>query len=122
MRVEDVEKFIHDRLRDREDALRREIKQVNSSPFTSEIEQAAPLKLFSTPSFMSFKWDSDLDIHLKHFKGAMILYKSEYALMCKVFTMSLRGAAQGWFHTLLPGSIGSFKELALVFTKEYTSY
>ncbi|CAL2241650.1 unnamed protein product [Prunus armeniaca] len=36
--------------------------------------------------------------------------------------MTLRGAAQDWFHTLPPALIGNFKEFALIFTKEYTSY
>ncbi|XP_020426493.1 uncharacterized protein LOC109950786 [Prunus persica] len=36
--------------------------------------------------------------------------------------MTLREAAQDWFHTLLSASIGNFKELAFIFTKEYTSY
>ncbi|XP_034203568.1 uncharacterized protein LOC117618048 [Prunus dulcis] len=52
----------------------------------------------------------------------MILYKGDDALMCKVFAMTLRGATQDWFHTLPSASIGNFKELALTFTKEYTSY
>ncbi|KAI5317924.1 hypothetical protein L3X38_037631 [Prunus dulcis] len=58
----------------------------------------------------------------KHFKSVMILYKANDALMCKVFAMTLRGAAQDWFHILPSGSISSFKELAYVLTKEYTSY
>ncbi|CAL8161438.1 unnamed protein product [Prunus armeniaca] len=52
----------------------------------------------------------------------MIIYKAEYALMCKVFAMTLQGAAQDWFYTLLSRSISSFNELTYVFTKEYTSY
>ncbi|XP_020421401.1 uncharacterized protein LOC109949707 [Prunus persica] len=48
--------------------------------------------------------------------------QADDALMCKVFTITLRGAAQDWFHTLPSRSISSFKELAYVFTKEYTSY
>ncbi|CAL2256265.1 unnamed protein product [Prunus armeniaca] len=36
--------------------------------------------------------------------------------------MTLWGAAQNWFHTLVPKSISSFKELALAFMNEYTSY
>ncbi|CAL9028893.1 unnamed protein product, partial [Prunus brigantina] len=83
-----------------EDALRREVDQANSTPFTAEIEQAAPPKRFSTPSFTHFKGDSDPETHLKHFKSIMIFYKANDALMCKV----------------------SFKELAHIFTKEYTSY
>ncbi|CAL9018928.1 unnamed protein product [Prunus brigantina] len=104
------------------DALRKEMDQAISTPFTHEIEQAAPPKRFSTPSFTHFKGDSDPESHLKHFKSVMILHKDDDALMCKAFAMTLRGAAQDWFHTLPSGSINSFKELAYVFTKEYTSY
>ncbi|XP_020412903.1 uncharacterized protein LOC109947366 [Prunus persica] len=120
--------LVNNRLRDLkiggnfEDALRMEVDQANSSPFTTEIEQAAPPKRFSTPSFTCFKGDSDPKSHLKYFKSLMILHKTEDALMCKVFAMTWRGAAQDWFHTLPFGPISSFKELAYVFTKEYTSY
>ncbi|CAL8155470.1 unnamed protein product [Prunus armeniaca] len=61
-----------------------EVDQANSSPFTAEIEQAAPPKRFSTPSFIYFKGDSNPKSHLKHFKSLMILYKAEDTLMCKV--------------------------------------
>lgn len=60
LQVDDVEKFVNDRLQDlriggdSEDALSKETDQVNSSPFTSEIEHAAPLKRFSTLSFTGF--------------------------------------------------------------------
>ncbi|CAL8169023.1 unnamed protein product [Prunus armeniaca] len=128
MCAEDVEKLMNDRLRDLktggnlEDTLRKEMDQVISTPFTPEIEQAAPPKRFSTPSFTHFKGDFDPESHLKHFKSVMILHKADDALMCKAFAMTLRGAAQDWFHTLPSGSINSFKELAYVFTKEYTAY
>ena len=128
MCAEDVEKLVNDRLRDLktggnfEDSLRKEMDQVNSTPFTLDIEQAVHPKRFSTPSFLHFKGDSDPESHLKHFKSVMILHQADDALMCKVFTITLRGAAQDWFHTLPSRSISSFKELAYVFTKEYTSY
>ncbi|XP_021807028.1 uncharacterized protein LOC110750948 [Prunus avium] len=99
-----------------------EVDRANSSLFTTEIEQAAPPKRFSTPSFTCFKGDSDPESHLKHFKSVMILHKVEDALMCKVLAMTLLGAAQDCFYTLPFGSISSFKERAYVFTKEYTSY
>ncbi|XP_016648290.1 PREDICTED: uncharacterized protein LOC107880713 [Prunus mume] len=104
MCAEDVEKLVNDRLRDLKtggnlkDALCKEMDQAISTLFTPEIEQAAPPKRFSTPSFIYFKGDSDPESHLKHFK------------------------AQDWFYTLPSWSISSFKELAYVFTKEYTSY
>ncbi|CAL8117138.1 unnamed protein product [Prunus armeniaca] len=128
MCAEDVEKLVNDRLRDLktggnlEDALRKEMDQAISTPFTLEIEQAPPPKRFSTPSFTHFKGDSDPESHLKHFKSVMILHKADDALMYKAFAMTLRGAAQDWFHTMPSGSINSFKKLAYVFTKEYTSY
>ncbi|CAL9010519.1 unnamed protein product [Prunus brigantina] len=128
MRAEEVKKLVNDRLRNLkiggnfEDALRREVDQANSTPFTIEIEQAAPPKRFSTPSFTHFKGDFDPESHLKHFKSIMIFYKANDVVMCKVFAMTLQGAAQDLFHSLPSGSISSFKELAHVFTKEYTSY
>ena len=99
MRTEDVKKLVNNRLRDLKigknlkDALRIEVDRANS-PFTAKIEQAAPPKRFSTPSFTCFKGDSDPESHLKHFKSLMILYKTEDALMCKVFAMTLQGVAQ----------------------------
>lgn len=105
-----------------EDTLHNEVDQVNSSPFPNEIEHAAPQKRFSTLSFTPFKQDSDPESHLKHFKSVIILYKSEDELMCNVFVMTSRGAAQDWFHTIPSESIKSFRELVLVFTKKYTSY
>ncbi|CAL2258562.1 unnamed protein product [Prunus armeniaca] len=96
--------------------------QANSTPFTTEIEQAVPPKRFSTPSFRHLKGDSNPKSHLKHFKSVMILYKVDNALMCKVFTMTLGGVAQDWFRTLPFGSISNFKKLAYVFTKECTTY
>ncbi|KAL6280371.1 hypothetical protein ACE6H2_017252 [Prunus campanulata] len=65
MRAEDVKKLMSDQLRDLkaggnfEDALRKEMDQANSTPFTVKIEQAAPPKRFSTPSFTPFKGDSE---------------------------------------------------------------
>ncbi|CAL9007763.1 unnamed protein product [Prunus brigantina] len=128
LRAEDVEKLVNDQLRglrlkgSTEEALCKEIDRVDCSPFTEEVERAPPPKRFTTPSITPFKGDSDPESHLRHFKSAMILYKADDALMCKVFAMTLRGAAQDWFHTLPSASIGNFKEFAIIFTKEYTSY
>ncbi|CAL9024666.1 unnamed protein product [Prunus brigantina] len=52
----------------------------------------------------------------------MLLNRQAYALMCKVFVMTLRGATQDWFHKQSSGSISNFKELDFIFMKEYTSY
>ncbi|CAL9022511.1 unnamed protein product [Prunus brigantina] len=81
----------------------RRSTEANFTPFIAEIEQAAPPKRFSTPSFTPFKGDSDPESHLKHFKSVMILHKADDALMCGVFVITLREAAQDWFHTLPSG-------------------
>ncbi|XP_021808572.1 uncharacterized protein LOC110752264 [Prunus avium] len=128
LQAEDVEKLVNDRLQSlqlkgsTDEALHKEIARVDCSPFTDEVERAALPKRFTMPSITLFKGDSDPESHLRHFKSAMILYKADDALMCKVFVMTLQGAAQDWFHTLPSASIGNFKEFALIFTKEYTSY
>ncbi|XP_068332842.1 uncharacterized protein [Pyrus communis] len=74
------------------------------------------------PYFTSFKEDGDPDKHLKYYRSAMILYRNDDTLMCKIFATTLQDEAQDWFHTLLPQSIWSFDELSLVFTKEHSSY
>ncbi|KAM2175371.1 hypothetical protein ACFX1Q_034786 [Malus domestica] len=95
---------------------------ISRSPFTDEIEQAEPQREFNMPHFTSFKWDEDPKRHLKRYRSAMILYRNNDDLMCKIFATTLQGEAQDWFYTLPPQSIRNFYELSLVFTKGYSSY
>ncbi|KAM2368824.1 hypothetical protein ACFXTH_046332 [Malus domestica] len=95
---------------------------ISRSPFTNKIKQAEPPREFSMPYFTSFKRNEDPERHLKHYQSAMILYRNNNDLMCKIFTTTRQGEAQDWFYTLLPQSIRNFDELSLVFTKEYSSY
>ncbi|KAM1702802.1 hypothetical protein FF1_028051 [Malus domestica] len=95
---------------------------ISKSPFIDEIEQAEPPREFSMPHFTSFKGDEDPEKHLKHYRSAMILYRNNDNLMCKIFATTLQGEVQDWFYTLPPQSIWSFDKLSLVFTKEYSSY
>ncbi|KAM2901975.1 hypothetical protein FF1_007905 [Malus domestica] len=87
-----------------------------------EIKQAEPSRKFSMPHFTSFKGYEDPNRHLKHCRSAMVLYRNNDALMCKIFATTLQGEAQDWFHTLPPRSIWNFDDLSLVFIKEYSSY
>ena len=123
-----MEKLFNERLREfrrgntADEALRREMAKISRTPFTDEIEQTEPPRKFSMPHFTSFKGDGDPERHLKHYRSAMVLYRSNDALMCKIFATTLQGEAQDWFHTLPPRSVHSFDDLSLVFTKEYSSY
>ncbi|KAM1382026.1 hypothetical protein ACFX2F_034547 [Malus domestica] len=105
-----------------DEALKRDMSNISKSPFTDEIEQAEPPRKFSMPHFTSFKGDGDPERHLKHYRSAMVLYRNNDALMCKIFATTLQGEAQDWFHTLPARSIQNFDDLSLVFTKEYSSY
>ncbi|XP_068331581.1 uncharacterized protein [Pyrus communis] len=91
------------------------------SPFTNEIEQTNPPRRFTMPYFTPYKEEEDQDRHLKQYRSTMILYRSNDALMCKIFATTLQGEVQDWFHTLPLQSIRSFNELSFVFTKEYSS-
>ncbi|KAM2012465.1 hypothetical protein ACFX1T_024326 [Malus domestica] len=125
---EEVERLLTKRLHDfqrnevTDEALRRNMTNISSSPFTDEIEQAEPPREFSMPHFTSFKGDEDPERHLKRYRSVMILYRNNDELMCKIFATTLQGEAQDWFYTLPPQSIRDFYELSLVFTKEYSSY
>ncbi|KAM1504105.1 hypothetical protein ACFXTN_000241 [Malus domestica] len=125
---EEVERLLTKRLHDfqrnevTDEALRRNIINISRSPFTEEIEEAEPPHEFSMPHFTSFKGDEDPERHLKRYQSAMILYRNNDDLVCKIFATTLQGEAQDWFYTLPPQSIWNFYELSLVFTKEYSSY
>ncbi|XP_070670830.1 uncharacterized protein [Malus domestica] len=94
---------------------------ISMSPFTNEIERTNPPLGFTMPHFTPYKGDEDPDRHLKHYCSTMIIYRSNDALMCKIFTTTLQGEGQDWFHTLPPQSIQSFNELSFIFINEYSS-
>ncbi|KAM2544170.1 hypothetical protein TB1_015894 [Malus domestica] len=125
---EEVERLLTKRLHDfqcnevTDEALQWNMTNISRSPFTDEIEQAEPPREFSMPHFTFFKGDEDPKRHLKRYRSAMILYRNNDELMCKIFATTLQGEAQDWFYTLPPQSIRNFYELSLVFTKEYSSY
>ncbi|KAM1123044.1 hypothetical protein ACFX13_004573 [Malus domestica] len=74
------------------------------------------------PHFISFKGDEDPKRHLKHYRIAMILYRNNDNLMCKIFATTVQCDVQDSFYTLPSQSIQNFDKLSLVFTKEYSSY
>ncbi|KAM1028119.1 hypothetical protein ACFX1X_041244 [Malus domestica] len=66
---------------------------ISRLPFTDEIEQAKLPREFSMPHFTSFKEVEDPERHLKRYRSAMILYRNNDDLMCKIFTTTLQGEA-----------------------------
>ncbi|KAM1509006.1 hypothetical protein TB1_017524 [Malus domestica] len=77
-----------------DEALRRDMTNISRSPpFTDKIEQTEPPRKFSMLHFTSFKGDGDPERHLKHYRSAMVLYRNNDTLMCKMFATTLQGEA-----------------------------
>ncbi|XP_048425736.1 uncharacterized protein LOC103946071 [Pyrus x bretschneideri] len=92
---EEVERLLTEQLRDFQhnkvidEVLRRDMTNINRSPFTNEIKQAEPPRKFSMPYFTSFKGDGDLERYFKQYRSVMILYQNNDDLTCKIFTTTL---------------------------------
>ncbi|XP_028947425.1 uncharacterized protein [Malus domestica] len=93
---------------------------ISMSPFTDETQWTDSPRGFTVSHFTLYMGDENSDRHLKHYHSTMILYRNNDAFMCKIFTTTLLGEAQGWYHTLSSRSIQNFNELSLIFTKEYS--
>ncbi|XP_014517192.1 uncharacterized protein LOC106774662 [Vigna radiata var. radiata] len=59
--------------------------------------------------------------HLRSFVDAMAVYSSDELVWCRVFSLSLKGEALDWFHSLLPRSIDGFATLRQLFSQQYVS-
>ena len=65
--------------------------------------------------FTIYNGRTDLVEHVSHFTQRMAFHSSNEALMCKVFSSSLRLVVVRWFNGLEEGSVRSFEELTRVF-------
>ena len=71
------------------------------------------------PAFTTFDGSTNPYDHMLHYNQVMILNVHNDRLLCKVFTVSLRGPALAWFHKLPRNSINSFHELWATFISQY---
>ena len=113
-------KRLHDFQRNEvtEEALRRDMTNMNRLPFTDEIEQAEPPHEFNMPHFTSFKGDGDPERHLKHYRNAMILYRNKDDLMCKIFTTTLQGSCA--YKRTLPSMLIKEIDFYIILCKDTT--
>ena len=89
------------------------------SPFTTPINSFPLPSKFHMPQIDSYDRVRDPLDHLENFKTLMHLQGVADAIMCRVFHMTLKGAARIWFSRLTPNSISTFKELSAQFTTHF---
>ncbi|XP_021751558.1 uncharacterized protein LOC110717214 [Chenopodium quinoa] len=71
----------------------------------------------------SCKYDGkgDPKRYVAAFESHMLLYTDTDVVWCKVFPITLTGAASDWFSNLEPGQVDYFKTLVEMFTGQYIS-
>ena len=89
------------------------------SPFTAFVNSFPLLHKFRMPQIDSYDGVNDSLDHLETFKTLMHLQGVADEIMCRAFLTTLKGAARIWFSRLMPGSIGTFKELSAQFTSHF---
>ncbi|XP_065619356.1 uncharacterized protein LOC136063237 [Quercus suber] len=103
------------------DAMSKALKQISKSPFTSRIEEVRLPYCFHQPTFTIYNGKTDPVEHVSHFNQRMAVHSKDEALMCKVFSSSLRPIAMRWFDSLKADSISSFKELTQAFGSRFVT-
>lgn len=84
-------------------------------PYSTEV-MAAPLPSeFRVPKMDMYDRSKDPLEHFEIFKAHMTLQGFPRKIACRAFPLTLKGAARGWFKSLAPGSIDTFKELVCLF-------
>ena len=81
------------------------------SPFTASVNSFPLPHKFRMPQIDSYDKVKDPLDHLETFKTLMHLQGVADEIMCRVFPITLKGAARIWFSRLTPNSISTFKEL-----------
>ena len=57
--------------------------------------------------------------HLNTYKNQMELHGYQDPVICRAFSITLKGSALAWFNRLPPASISSFKELSIAFVLHF---
>ncbi|XP_042944808.1 uncharacterized protein LOC122278688 [Carya illinoinensis] len=74
---------------------------------------------FKVPQVDMYDGTKDPVDHLESFKAHITLHSFPGEIACWSFPLTLKGKTRGWFGTLKPKSIDSFKELAKQFLTQF---
>ncbi|XP_017441044.1 uncharacterized protein LOC108346478 [Vigna angularis] len=73
------------------------------------------------PTMEKYDGSTDPSEHLRSFADPMTVYSNDNLVWCKVFSLSLKGEAIAWFHSLEPRTIDGFGTLRNLFGQQYAS-
>ena len=90
-----------------------------NSPFTASVNSFPLSHKFCMPQIDSYNGVKDPLDHLETFKSLMHHQGVADKIMCRAFPTTLKGVVRIWFSRLMPGSIGTFKELNAQFTSHF---
>lgn len=90
-------------------------------PFTTTVMRALMPDNKVLLAMEKYCGSTDPEKHLRSFVDAMAVYSSDDFMWCKAFSLSLKGEALNWFHSLEPGTIDGFATLWNLFGQQYAS-
>ena len=89
------------------------------SPFTATVNFLPLPHKFRMPHIDSYDGVKDPLDHLETFNTLMHLQGVVDEIICRAFSMTLKGATRIWFSCLTPNSVSTFKELSAQFTMHF---
>ncbi|XP_014521893.1 uncharacterized protein LOC106778447 [Vigna radiata var. radiata] len=87
-------------------------------PFTTAIMQT-PLPEKAPPVLEKYDGSTDPDDHLRIFVNTMAFYTDSDPVMCRAFSLSLKGEALAWYNTLPPNTVDCFATVEALFRNQY---
>ena len=85
------------------------------TPFNVEIQKEVISINVRQPHFKQYEGLTDPEDHFAYFVNTLQLHNFNDAILCKLFSSSLKGVARAQFNQLLHGSIHSFQQLSTQF-------
>lgn len=96
------------------------VRPTSVLPFTTTIMQTPMLEKIP-PTLEKYDGLTDPDDHLRIFVNAMAFYTDNDLIMCKAFSLSLKGETLAWYNTLPPNLVDCFAIVEDLFGKQYAS-
>ncbi|MCI46252.1 hypothetical protein A2U01_0067492, partial [Trifolium medium] len=80
-----------------------------------------PRALEKSPKLETYDGSTDPDEHVEHIDTILDYFQARRPIKCKLFVLTLKGAALTWFKGLEDNSIDSWEELNKAFSSHFTA-